>query len=148
MMAHGQMTYMTMTDLDQEEGQGQVPPPTPGLPYDSYYPVGCSVAPHRCPHCDDTPANAFPLPPYSETDPQTHYDDLFPPGYTPFPNTNTHLCPSFNALPPIPSISLNPPPPYDTLFATAVPPDTAVAPPSFPDYWNDPDSWDTDAGSD
>ena len=98
MMAHGQMTYMTMTDLDQEEGQrqGQVPPPTPRLPYDNYSPpVGCFMAPQRCPHCDNIPANIFPLPPYSETDPDPlpHYDDLLPPGYTPFPNPNTHLHP-------------------------------------------------------
>ena len=70
------------------------------------------------------------MPPYSETDPDPlpHYDDLFTPGYTPFPNPNTHLCPSFNALPPIPSVPLDPPPPYDCLFATAASPDTAVAP--------------------
>ena len=88
------------------------------------------MAPHRCPHCDSIPANIFALPPYSETDPDPlpHYDDLFPPGYTPFPSPNTHLHPSFNALPPIPYIPLDPPPPYDSLFVTAVPPDTAVAP--------------------
>ena len=56
------------------------------------------------------------------------YDDLFLPGYTPFPNPNTHLCPSFSVLPPIPSIPLDPPPPYDSLFDTAAPPDTAVVP--------------------
>ena len=87
------------------------------------------MASHRCPNCDTIPANVFPLPPYSETDPDPlpHYDDLFPPGYTPFPNPNSHLCPSFSALSPIPSIPLDPSPPYDSLFATAALPDTAVA---------------------
>ena len=41
-----------------------------------------------------------------------HYDDLFPPGYTSFPNPNTHLWPSFTTLP-TPSIPLDPPPPCD-----------------------------------
>ena len=81
------------------------------------------MAPHRCPHCYNIPANIFPLPPYSETnpDPTPHNDDLFPPGYTPFHNPNTHLYSSFNALPPIPSIPLDAPPPYNSLFTTAVP---------------------------
>ena len=70
------------------------------------------------------------LAPHSENDPDPppHYDDLFPPGCTPFPNPNTHLHPSFNALPPVPSFPLDPPPSYDSLFATAVPPDSAEAP--------------------
>ena len=107
------------------------------------------MAPHRFPHCDDIPENIFPLPPYSVNDPNppAHYEDLFPTGYTPFPNPNTHLCPSMTRQP-IPSVPLDPPPPYDSLFATAVPPDSAVGPPYFPDYWSDPYLWDTDAGSD
>ena len=88
----------------------------------------------------------FPCHPIPE--PPPHYDDLFPPGYTPFPNPNTHLHPTFNPLPPIPSIPLDPPPPYDSLFATAAPPDTAVALQVSPSYWNDPDLWDTDVGLD
>ena len=111
-------------------GKAKYPPPTPRLPYDSFSPpVGGFMAPHRCPHCKDIPADIIPLPPYSVTDPDPppHYDDLFPPGYTPFPNPNTHLCPSFTTLP-NPSIPLDPPPLYDSLFATAVPPDSAVAP--------------------
>ena len=106
------------------------PPPTPRLPYDSYSPpVGHSIAPHRCPHCEEIPGDIFPFPPYSATDsaPLPHYDDLFPPGSTPFPNHNTHLCPSFTTLP-TPSIPLDPPPSYDSLFATAAPADSAVAP--------------------
>ena len=63
----------------------------------------------------------------TDPDPLPHYDDLFPPGYTPFPNPNTHLFPSFTTLP-TPSIPLDPPPPYDSLFTTAAPPDSAVAP--------------------
>ena len=129
------------------KGKAKYPPPTPRLPYSSYSPtVGCFMAPHRCPHCDDIPDNIFPLPPYSKTDPDPlpHYDDLFPPGYTPFPNPNTHLHLSFNAPPPIPSIPLDPPPPYDSLSTTAASPDIAVASPS----WNDPELWDIDAGSD
>ena len=48
--------------------------------------LGCFMAPHRCPHCNDIPDNVFPLPPYSVTDPDPlpHCDDLLPPGYTPF----------------------------------------------------------------
>ena len=71
----------------------------------------------------------FPLSPYSSTDPDPlpHYDDMFSPGYTPFPKTNTHLHPSFTTLP-IPSVPLDPPPSYDFPFATAAPLDSAVAP--------------------
>ena len=70
------------------------------------------MAPHICPHCKDIPADIFPLPPYFVTDPDPllNYDDLFPPGYTPFPNPNTHLYPSFTTLP-TPSVPLDPPPP-------------------------------------
>ena len=91
--------------------------------------MGCFIAPHRCPHCEEIPADIFPLPPYSVTDPDPlpHYYDLFPPGYTLFPNPNTHLHPSFTTLP-TPSIPLDPPPSYDSLFTTAAPPDSAVAP--------------------
>ena len=68
----------------------------------------------------------------TDPDPLPHYDDLFPPGYTPFPSPNTHLCPSFNTLPntlpPTPSFPLDPPPSYNSLFATAVPHDSAMAP--------------------
>ena len=49
---------------------------------------------------------------------------------------------------PTPSIPLDPPPPYESLFATTMPPDSAVAPPNFPDFWSNPYSWDTDTGSD
>ena len=51
--------------------------------------------------------------------------------------TNTRL--------PTPSIPLEPPPPYDSLFAATAPSDSDVA---HPDIWNDPYDWDTDAGSD
>ena len=47
--------------------------------------------------------------------------------------------------PPIPPIPLEPPPPYDSLFATAAPLDSAVAPPN---PWVDPYCWDLDADSD
>ena len=125
------------------------PPPTPRLPYDTYSPpVGHFMAPHRCSHCDDIPENMFPLSPYSVNDPNppTCYKDMFPPGYTPFPNPNTHLCPDMTRQP-IPSIPLDPTPPYDSLFATAAPQD-CCDPPNFPDYWSDPYLWETDAGSD
>ena len=68
----------------------------------------------------------------TDPDPLPCYDDLFSPGYTPFPSPNIHLCPSFNTLPntlpPTPSFPLDPPPSYDSLFATAAPPDSAMAP--------------------
>ena len=35
-------------------------------------PVGCFMAPHRCPHCDDIPDDIFPLPPYSVNDSNPH----------------------------------------------------------------------------
>ena len=94
-----------LIDLDvgsDRQGQDQVSPSPPRQPYDAYTPpVGCFVAPHRCLYCEDFPANIFPLHPSSMTDPDPppHYDDLFPPDYTPFPNPNTHLCPSFSTLP-------------------------------------------------
>ena len=40
---------------------------------------------------------------------------------------------------------LGPPPPYVSLFATAVPIDSAEVPPNC---WEDPYCWDIDAGSD
>ena len=55
------------------------------------------------------------------TDPPLHYDDLFPSGYTPFTNPNTHLCPNFGTLPCTPSFPLDPPPSYNFLFTTGVP---------------------------
>ena len=85
------------------KGKTKCPHPPPRQPYDAYTPpMGHFIAPHRCPHCENFPANIFPLPPYSMTDPDPppHYDDLFSPGYTPFPNPNTHLCP--NTLLPTP----------------------------------------------
>ena len=134
------------------EGKAKYPPPTPRLPYDAYTPpVGHFITPHRCPHCENIPANIFPLP-VTDPDPLPHYDDLFPPGYTPFPSPNTHLYPSFNTLPnklpPTHSFPLDPPPSYDSLFATAAPPDSAMAPPNLPDYWHNLYLWDTDAESD
>ena len=92
--------------------------------------MGHFIATQRCPHCEIVPANVFPLPPYSVTDPNPppQYDDLFPPGYTQFPNPNTLPCPSFNTLPPTPSFPLDLPPSYDSLFATAAPPVSAVDP--------------------
>ena len=105
------------------------------------------MASHRCPHCEDIPDDIFPLPPYSvdDPDPPPHYEDLFPPDYTPFPDLNTTLQPITNTRPPTPSIPLEPPPPYDSLFATAAPSDSAAAPPNI---WIDPYCWDTDAGLD
>ena len=91
--------------------------------------MGHFMAPHRCPHCEDIPNDIFPLPLYSVDDPNPplHYEDLFPPGYTPFPNPNTYICPISMTRLPTPSVPLDPPP-HDFLFATAVPPDSAVAP--------------------
>ena len=67
MMAPGLMICMTtgkLTDLDIEsdgQGQGQVPPPTPRQPYDAYTPpVGCFIAPHRCPNCEISQLTYFP----------------------------------------------------------------------------------------
>ena len=85
------------------QGQDQVPPPTPKLPYSDHSPpVGHFMAPHRCPYCKDIPDNIFPLPHYSVDDPNPppHYKDLFLPGYTPFPNPNTYVSPiSMTRLP-------------------------------------------------
>ena len=134
-MAPGLMTWELAGKEFDGQGQGQVPLSTPRQPHNIYTPpVGCFMAPHRCPHCEIVLVNVFPLPTYSENDPDPppHYDDLFPPGYTPFPNPNTHLHPSLNALPPIPFFPLDLPPSYDSLFATAVPPDSAEAPSYFP----------------
>ena len=50
-----------------------------------------------------------------------------------------------NDRPPIASIPLEPHPPYDSLFATAVPLDSAEAPPN---PWKNPYCWDLDAGLD
>ena len=88
------------------------------------------MAPHRCPYCEDVPNKIFPLPPYStdNSDPPPHYEDLFPPGYTPFPNPSTTIQSITMTQLPTPTIPLDPPPPYDSFFATAVPPDSAVAP--------------------
>ena len=47
--------------------------------------------------------------------------------------------------PPIPSIPLEPPPPYDSLFATAAPLDSVEAPLN---PWEDPYCWDLDTDSD
>ena len=117
-------------EYGQGQGKDQVPPPRPGLPYNNSLPVGHFMAPHRCPHCEDIPDNIFPLPPYSVDDPSPppHYEDLFPPGYTPFPNPNTYVCPISMTRLPTPSVPLDPPPLYDFLFATAGPPDSTVAP--------------------
>ena len=129
----GQQTVPKETQ-DRPQSRVRARPSTPlphlRLPYDSYFPpMGHFIAPHRCPYCKDILADIFPLPPYSVTDPEPppHYGDLFPPGYTPFPSPNTHLCPSLTTLP-TPSIPLDPSPPYDSIFATAAPPDSAVAP--------------------
>ena len=144
------MTCLTigrlLTGLEKDielDGQGKAKylPPTPRLPYSSYSPpVGCFLAPHRCPYCDDI----FPLPVYSETDPEPPpgYHDLFPPGYTPFPNPNTHLHPSFRALPP--SIPLDPHLLHMTPFCHSSISRHCC---SFPS-WNDPELWYIDAGSD
>ena len=77
------------------KGKTKYPPPTPRLPYNNYSPpVGHFMAPHRCPHCEDIPDHIVLLPPYSvnDPDPPLHYDDLFPPGHTPFPDPNTYRC--------------------------------------------------------
>ena len=45
-------------------------PPTPRLSHCTHSPpVGCFMAPQRCPHCEDIPDNIFPLPPYSSQPP-------------------------------------------------------------------------------
>ena len=77
------------TDVgSDEQGQDQVPP-SHTQTSSSYYspPVEHFIAPHRCPHCENIPANIFPLPPYSVTDPDPlpHYDDLFPTWLHPIP---------------------------------------------------------------
>ena len=51
--------------------------------------------------------------PYSIDDPNPppHYEDLFPPDYTPFPNPNMTPQQMINDRPPILLIPLEPPPP-------------------------------------
>ena len=66
--------------------------PKPPLPHNTHSPpVGHFKAPHRCPHCEDIPDDIFPLPSYSanDPDPPPHYEDLFPPNYTHFPDLDT-----------------------------------------------------------
>ena len=77
-----------------------------------------------------------------DPDPPPHYEDLFPPDYTPFPKPDTALQQMTNNRLPIPSIPLEPPPPYGSLFTTAAPLDSVAAP---PDIWENPYCWDTDA---
>ena len=49
------------------------PPPTPRFPYENHSPpVGCFMALHRYPHCEDIPDNIFSLPPYSFEEPDPH----------------------------------------------------------------------------
>ena len=133
--------------MDKGKGKTKHPSPTPRLPHSAHSPpVGNFMAPHRCLHCEDIPDDIFPLPPYSvdDPDPPTHYEDLFPPNYTPFSDLNTTLQPVTNTRPPTPLNSLKPPPHYDSLFAAAVPSDSAAVPPGIR---NDPYCWDTDASS-
>ena len=68
-MAHGQMTCMMgrlLTDLEEDiesdrQGKGQVPHPTPRLPYDAYTPpLGHFIAPQRCPLCETSQQTNFP----------------------------------------------------------------------------------------
>ena len=82
------------------------------------------------------PDDVLSLPRYSVRDPdaQPHYEDLFPPDYNPFP----HMTPQ-QVTP------LDPPPSYDSFFATAASTDSVEAPPN---PWEDPYCWDIDAGSD
>ena len=112
------------------ESKTKYPPPTPRLPYENHSPpVGHFMAPCRCPLCEDIP-DIFSLPPYSfdDPDPPTYFENLFPPDYTPFPDLNTATLPTTDARLPTPSIPLEPPPPYDYLFATGVPSDSVEAP--------------------
>ena len=68
----------------------------------------------------------------------THYEDLFPPNYTSFPNPDTTPQQMTNDRLPISSIPLEPPPTYDSLFATAGQLDSAETPPN---PWEDPYCW-------
>ena len=124
-----------------------IPLPHQDFPVRTISTCGVPYGPHRYPHCKEIPDNIFPLPPYSIDDPNllTHYEDLFPPDYTPFPNPNMTPQQMTNDRLPIPSIPLEPPPPYDSLFATAVPLDSAEAPLN---PWEDPYCWNLDAGLD
>ena len=70
---------------------------------------------------------------------------LISPDYAPFPNPDTTPQQMTNNRLPIPSIPLEPPPPYDSLFATAAPLDSAAAP---PDIWENPYCWDINSSSD
>ena len=142
-----QKRLRTDPDLEYRQGKAKYPLPHPGFPYDSHSPpVGHIMAPTDGPIVKTFQMTYFPCHlTQNDPDPPPHYEDLFPPGYTPFPNPNTQLYPTFTTLP-TPSICLDLPP-YHSLFATTVPPD-CCDPPNFPDFWSDPYSWDTDAGSD
>ena len=108
----------------------QTSPPYP------FPPVGCYMAPHRCPHCEDVPNNIFSLPPYSIDDPNPHpIMKTYFPLTTPPSLTQTPPCAPSVILTTHPSIPSDPPPPYDSLFPTAAPSDSAVTP---PDIWNNP----------
>ena len=113
--------------------------PIPPPPLEDHSPpVGCLVTPHRCPHsppCITVPGNVLSLPPYSVRDPNAppHYEDLFPPTIILFPNMTPQQKTPYR--PNILSTPLDPPPPYDSLFATAMPIDSTEAPLNL---WEDP----------
>ena len=135
--------------MDKSKGKGKARHPLPHLdfPIVPILLLWDTLGPHRSLHCEDILDDIFPLPPYSVDDPDLppHYKDLFPPNYTPFPDINATPQSITNTRLPIPSIPLEPPPPHNSLFATAAPSDSAIAP---PDTWNDPYCWDTDASLD
>ena len=75
-------------DPGPEYGQEQdqvTPLPHLDFPENHSSPVGCFMAPHRCPHCENIPGNIFLLPPYSFDDPDPH-----PIMKTYFPQTTPH----------------------------------------------------------
>ena len=109
------------------------PPSTSRLPYNNSPAVGHFMVPRRCPHCKDIPDNIFSLPPYSvdDPDPPPHYEDLFPPGYTPFPDLDTVTQSIPMTRQPILFVPLDPPPPYDSLLPQQCL-QTLLRPPKFP----------------
>ena len=108
-------------------------------------PVGCLVTPHRCPHsppCIIVPDDVYPCPLILLETPMHH-----PIMKTYFPLHFPHIT-SQQPTPYRPSIlstPLDPPPSYDSLFATAAYTDPVEAP---PDPWKNPSCWNLDADLD
>ena len=95
--------------------------------------------------CSIVPDDVFSLPCYSVHDPDAPpcYEDLFPPEYNPLPHITPQQITPYR--PSILSTPLDPPPSYDSLFATAASTDSVEA---LPDPWGYPSCWNLNADLD